>query len=181
MEFGPELIVPLHFWCFPQVHFEPVGHSLRHNAKTDAGADVHEKYRDALKRGAGGHEVDESGLPSYIIPGSPEENHWRLAHPSGNRSKRRSSTTGSTVAHLAAQGGDIKSLEQAIAKKKDLVHAKDENGWTVSSLLLFSFFAMRFDFSVMSVLHEYHFSVSYSSSPALFLYSHFMKASVGGI
>ena len=72
------------------IHFEPVGHSLRHNAKTDAGEDVHEKYRDALKRGVGGHEIDEGlddGLPPYIIPGTPEENHWRRAHPSGNVSE----------------------------------------------------------------------------------------------
>mmetsp|Transcript_110502 Transcript_110502/g.165388 ORF Transcript_110502/g.165388 Transcript_110502/m.165388 type:complete len:484 (-) Transcript_110502:266-1717(-) len=112
------------------VHFEPVGHSLRHNAETDAGGDVHKKYRDALKRGAGGHEVDESGLPPYIIPGTPEEDHWRRAHPSGNKSKRKSSTTGSTVAHLAAQGGDIEALKGEVTKRKEIIHTKDENGWT---------------------------------------------------
>jgi hypothetical protein len=69
------------------VHFEPTGHSLRHNARIakEHGKDVHEKYRDALKRGVAGHEndVDNSGLPSYIIPGSVEESHWRMTHPSG--------------------------------------------------------------------------------------------------
>jgi hypothetical protein len=44
---------------------------------------VHEKYRDALSRGVGGHEVDQTGLPPYVIPGTPEEDHWRQAHPSG--------------------------------------------------------------------------------------------------
>lgn len=65
------------------VHFEPVGHSLRHNAATDAGEDVHEKYRDALKRGVSGHETDQDGLPPYVVPGTPEEKHWRRTHPTG--------------------------------------------------------------------------------------------------
>jgi hypothetical protein len=41
---------------------------------------------------------------------------------------------GSTLAHLVAQGGEIESLEQEVTKRKDIVHANDENGWTVSSL-----------------------------------------------
>lgn len=71
------------------VHFEPTGHSLRHNAriaKEHGKEDVHEKYRESLKRGVAGHESDNSdndGLPSYITPGSAEEAHWRLLHPSG--------------------------------------------------------------------------------------------------
>lgn len=68
------------------VHFEPVGHSLRHNAKTDAGGDVHEKYRDALSRGHSGHENAQDGIPSYIVPGSLEETHWRQQHPDGQAS-----------------------------------------------------------------------------------------------
>jgi hypothetical protein len=62
------------------IHFEPIGHSLRHNIKTESGGDVDKKYRDALQRGSGGHESD---LPSYIVAGTPEEDHWRLAHPQG--------------------------------------------------------------------------------------------------
>lgn len=68
------------------VHFEPTGHSLRHNARVakEHGKDVHEKYRDALKRGVAGHENDNNhGLPSYIIAGTPEEAHWRMSHPNG--------------------------------------------------------------------------------------------------
>jgi prolyl 4-hydroxylase len=111
------------------IHFEPTGHSLRHNSKNDGG-DVHEKYRDATARGAGGHEVDQIGdLPSYIQPGSPEESNWRMRHPHGSRSQRNSFTTGSTPAHLAAQKGDLKSLAQAVEKDKSIIHAEDENGW----------------------------------------------------
>jgi prolyl 4-hydroxylase len=66
------------------IHFEPTGHSLRHNAKVEGESSVHEKYREATSRGAGGHEVDQAGgLPSYIIPGTPEEGNWRARHPNG--------------------------------------------------------------------------------------------------
>jgi prolyl 4-hydroxylase len=114
------------------IHFEPVGHSLRHNTKTDAGGDVHKKYKDALNRGVGGHEVEQTGLPPYIVPGTPEEAHWRQAHPGGFKSKRNSATTGSlqTVAHLASQSGNLQQLQWEVKANKDLVKAKDENGWT---------------------------------------------------
>lgn len=62
------------------IHFEPVGHSLRHNAKESGGGDMNKKYKDALQRGSGGHETD---LPPYVIPGSKEEAHWRQQHPGG--------------------------------------------------------------------------------------------------
>jgi prolyl 4-hydroxylase len=66
------------------IHFEPTGHSLRHNAQVEEEDDVHEKYRAATARRAGGHEVDQAGdLPSYIIPGTPEETNWRRRHPNG--------------------------------------------------------------------------------------------------
>jgi prolyl 4-hydroxylase len=66
------------------IHFEPTGHSLRHNAQIEGEGDVHEKYREATARRAGGHEVDQAGdLPKYIIPGTPEEANWRRRHPTG--------------------------------------------------------------------------------------------------
>ncbi|KAG7361234.1 2-oxyglutarate/Fe(II) oxygenase [Nitzschia inconspicua] len=112
------------------IHFEPVGHSLRfHGHETDAGKDVDEKYRDALSRGLGGHEAESDGLPPYIIAGTPEETHWRQAHPGGQRSKRKSFNTGSTLAHHAAQGGDLGTLKREVEKKKDIVNATDANGW----------------------------------------------------
>ena len=113
------------------IHFEPVGHSLRHNAKTNGGGDVDEKYRDALKRGVVGHENDhhDSDLPTYITPGTPEEDHWRKMHPTGDRSKRRSNVTGSTLAHTAAQAGDLESLQAEVKRKKNIVNEQDSNGW----------------------------------------------------
>jgi prolyl 4-hydroxylase len=114
------------------VHFEPTGHSLRHNMKLDeeAGRDVNTKYREALARGVGGHESDNSDLPPYIKAGSPEEAHWRQTHPQGRQSQQRSFTTGSTPAHLAAKEGEVRTLHEEIKKKKDIVNAKDANGWT---------------------------------------------------
>jgi hypothetical protein len=121
------------------IHFEPTGHSLRHDAKmADEKQDVHAKYKDALNRGVGGHESDNNhGLPSYIKAGTPEESHWRAAHPAGQTAKKVStSTTGSTIFHTAAQTGDIATLRRELQTKKEGVHAKDTNGWTVSEELL---------------------------------------------
>lgn len=114
------------------IHFEPTGHSLRHNAKLDeeSGGDVNAKYKDALARGIGGHENDNSGLPPYIKVGSPEEKHWRLAHPSGYKSQRKSFATGSSSAHEAAKLGSVDLLNLEIERKRAVVNSKDENGWT---------------------------------------------------
>lgn len=113
------------------VHFEPVGHTMRHhNHQTDAEDDVDQKYRDSLMRGSAGHENEQDGLPSYIQDGTPEANKWRATHSGGKNTKKKSFTTGSTMAHLAAQGGDIAALKEEVKKKKELITAKDKNGWT---------------------------------------------------
>lgn len=113
------------------VHFEPTGHSLRHNLKVeDEAKDVHQKYKDATARGIGGHEHDNEGLPPYLIAGTPEEQHWRQMHPSGYKSQKKSFTTGSTFAHTAARKGMLEDVEAEIKKQKDIVNAKDANGWT---------------------------------------------------
>jgi prolyl 4-hydroxylase len=112
--------------------FQPVGHTLRHHGhETDAGGNVDAKYKDALSRGAGGHEnaEDNDGLPPYIIRGTLEEANWRQRHPNGVKSKKKSFATGSTVAHLAAQSGDLETLTAELSKKKELITAKDNNGW----------------------------------------------------
>lgn len=114
------------------IHFEPTGHSLRHEA--------HEAAKEAergaqYKEEAGGHEADMSdGLPPYITRGTVEEERWLNSHPS-NRNKRKKqqrddSQTGSTPAHRAAQDGDAKFLGDMIDKMGHLLEAKDSNGWT---------------------------------------------------
>lgn len=107
------------------IHFEPTGHSLRHNAKFEGGVDVDEQYRESVSRGQGGHENFHDGLPSYIKVGSDEEIRWRRSHPSPQKAY-----TGQTEAHSAAAMGDLESLIKIIEKKKDMVHKKDVNGWT---------------------------------------------------
>lgn len=113
------------------VHFEPVGHSLRHNAK-EAADEAAKGRQDNID--FGGHENEMSdGMPSYIVRGSDEDTRWHRSHPSGNgnkRSKQNSFSTGSTPAHRAAQEGDAKQLEQVIDKLDHLLDAKDVNGWT---------------------------------------------------
>lgn len=115
------------------IHFEPTGHSLRHNAKLDKEKDVHSKYRLATALGFGGHEnenSDHNGLPPYIIPGTPEETNWRRSHPTGHKQNVDTFTTGSTPVHFAAQKGDLSTLKKHISKSKESVHVKDKNGWT---------------------------------------------------
>jgi prolyl 4-hydroxylase len=63
------------------IHFEPVGHSLRHNAGVST-VDVHAKYKADTEQGRGGHE-HETGLPPYIKEHSEEANRWRATHPEG--------------------------------------------------------------------------------------------------
>lgn len=117
------------------IHFEPTGHSLRHNAKQHAlesGGDVNARYKKAADKGTSGHEADHDGLPSYLIPGTPEEKNWRRQHPNGDKKKKpRSFATGSHVELFdAAKDGDVETLEQLLKKDAKLVAKKDENGWT---------------------------------------------------
>lgn len=114
------------------IHFEPTGHSLRHDAKMNSGdIDVHKKYAQSIQRRAGGHEADHDGLPSYIQEGSNEAKSWHARHPNNQRSaKRNSFETGSTAAHKAAMDGDVEGLEEVLAVLEDVVNKKDSNGWT---------------------------------------------------
>lgn len=118
------------------IHFEPTGHSLRHQAK-----EAHEEANAGADYKLGGHETDASdGLPPYIKRGSVEEERWHRSHPNAGKKsggggrkakeKMESFTTGSTPAHRAAQEGDVKALTQVIDKLEHLLDAKDANGWT---------------------------------------------------
>jgi len=79
----------------------------------------------------GDNELNDSDLPPYLIPGSPEESFWRKENPQGYQGgATKNFETGSTVAHVAAQQGDLQALSRILAKKAALVHAQDENGWT---------------------------------------------------
>lgn len=99
--------------------------------------DVDQKYRDSIAKSSGGHETDNNRLPPYIIKGTPEEAYWRASHPNGQKSKSRVPfPTGLTPAHKTAQGGDIETLKKELESKKDLVNAKDTNGWQPISVFI---------------------------------------------
>jgi len=115
------------------IHFEPTGHTLRHDAKMDHGReDVHEKYSKSVKNRHGGHEQENDGLPSYIKRGTPEADRWHQRHPDNQRSaKVRSDVTGSTAAHSAAKDGDTETLVEIVEiMGEKVVNGKDSNGWT---------------------------------------------------
>jgi len=114
------------------IHFEPTGHSLRHNAKMDKTFDLNDNYIQSVKRRQGGHENNvPSGIPPYIIPDSEEADRWKYRHPDNLRSaKVKPYETGSTYAHKAAQLGDVQALKDIIEKKNDYLNKKDINGWT---------------------------------------------------
>ena len=114
------------FYANVFIHFEPIGHTLRHDAKMagGVGGDVNKKYEEAVKRGQGGHENHQDELPSYIKPGTVEETKWRTQHPFGDEE-----FTGQTEAHSAAREGDVDYILDIIGRKKDMVHTKDANGW----------------------------------------------------
>jgi prolyl 4-hydroxylase len=75
------------FAAFIFIHFEPTGHSLRHDASGNFYHDkaaIDHKYRKAVKDGFGGQSSASDGrLPPYIKRESPEEENWRVAHPEG--------------------------------------------------------------------------------------------------
>lgn len=70
------------------IHFEPTGHSLRHNAKSPRG-DVEKEYKQHVEEGHGGQSSEETNtLPPYVKRFSPEEEHWQMRHPEGWRQVR---------------------------------------------------------------------------------------------
>jgi len=116
------------------IHFEPTGHSLRHNMGLNPKQhDVDQAYRDSFEALQAGHEHTHDGLPPYIVEGSVEDSRYRKSHPAGYENTKKSQTdfsTGSTGAHTAAQAGDLNTLKVHLSKDKELVNKQDANGWT---------------------------------------------------
>lgn len=128
-------ITHFHASCFHCIHshFEPTGHSLRH-AGIHVPDDHHEvKFKESQEKVLSGHEHDHDGLPPYIVPGTPEEQHYREQHPGGYKKvngRNPSFATGSTAAHFAAQQGKLEDLKAHIHNDKNVINHKDQNGWT---------------------------------------------------
>ena len=64
--------------------------------------------------------------------GSEEEENWRNQNPNGWKSKGKTPqyTSGSTEAHISASRGHAIDLNRLIDANRDLITAKDRNGWT---------------------------------------------------
>lgn len=134
------------------IHFEPVGHSLRHEDRMQAietgGVADHDLFQRAQARttdsgvpSTGADKSDRAGtndLPPYIMKGTNEEKRWRQQHLKPRREKRTQSDKDHSVsypatvtkAHLAAREGDLDTI-RAIAAAGDvgMFVVKDEHGW----------------------------------------------------
>jgi len=109
------------------IHFEPVGHSLRHNQKHNPDPDA--QYQESVKNKQGGHENND-GLPAYIVKDSVEAARWKRTHVKDwEPTETTTTTTGSTDAHQAAGFGDVESLKSIARREKTQLTAKDSNGW----------------------------------------------------
>jgi hypothetical protein len=81
----------------------------------------------------GGKIVDETiELPPYLIPGSPEEEWWRMKNPRGYKVPvPRGAAAGTTTeAHTAAMKGNLKDLKDIVEQHEEVINSRDENGWT---------------------------------------------------
>lgn len=113
------------------IHFEPTGHSLRHDATHKSGGDVHAGYKKAVAKQQGGHENTMTGLPSYIVKGSEMGKSWERKHRNNERSSKTGSfQTGSNAIHVAARTGDMNGLEEVVSVMSHLINETDSNGWT---------------------------------------------------
>lgn len=111
------------------IHFEPIGHTLRHDANMADNLDVSKQYRESVLKGQGGHENETNNLPPYIVKGSRAAEKW-LTENDDKDERPPLPTKGVSAAHVAVQGGDTKTLLAILTDNEKLVHAKDENGWT---------------------------------------------------
>lgn len=90
------------------------------------------KFKESLEKKISGHENDQDGLPPYIVPGTPEERHYRAMNPNGyapSNGNNPGFTTGSSPAHFAAQQGKLEDLKAHVHKDKTVIHHRDVNGW----------------------------------------------------
>ena len=115
------------------VHFEPLGHSLRHEARITGGNDDGALFDVALKVPAANRVMDD--LPPYILKGTLEEERWRQQHKkretTGESTGAREFVDGVvTPAHTAAGDGDLDIIRMiAASNEKGQFHVKDPNGW----------------------------------------------------
>lgn len=70
-------------------------------------------------------------FPPYLIPGSPEEAHWRKENPKGHElMTKKQIVPGSTLAHEHVANRKYKALQKLLQRQPQLVNVHDGNGWT---------------------------------------------------
>jgi len=115
------------------IHFEPVGHSLYHHGlKNDIDSkDVNQIYKDNSKKGHAGHEHSNKMSPIYVKEGSPWESHWFQDNAAVVKEKMEGPEfkPRDTEAAVAAQDGDLKTLNEIASLDQIQLIQKDKNGW----------------------------------------------------
>ncbi|KAL9184078.1 hypothetical protein ACHAXT_002164 [Thalassiosira profunda] len=125
------------------IHFEPLGHTLRHEEQNGEGEESFEElYKQAWKRLQSRCDDEESckrrqdlnvadEVPLYIVPGSAEEQRWIQTHPKARLDTTKDANwVKSLNAHTAASNGDLDALIAIAAESPAMIKHKDNNGWT---------------------------------------------------
>lgn len=89
------------------IHFEPTGRKLN------------------------GEMVEHDDFyPPYLLPDSPESEHWKGWNPYGWKKPAPSAAQVDTPAiHYAALHGDVEKIMEIYGEDKDAINAVDRNGW----------------------------------------------------
>ena len=108
------------------IHFEPTGHTKRHNKKMSQGGD------DAEYDEHESTKPKDSKLPPYIVEGTQAAEKWLKNQHEDQKQKSavQEFTNGATEAHLAAMESRPEDLLSIVSIRNQLVHAGDANGWT---------------------------------------------------
>jgi len=109
------------------IHFEPTGHSLRHEEKMHQ-YDAEELYTLALEE-EDYEDYEDEELPHYIIEGSPEADRWRQKFSNTLPKIKTVPSEGITLAHTTAAEGNLAKLKALAKDDKDILFSVDENGW----------------------------------------------------
>jgi len=114
------------FYANVFIHFEPVGHTLRHEESLE------QENTDLADPPAIYDKATGKRLPPYIVPDSPQAAAWLSSNPDGwtdpiiSDSDKHESFSD---AHAAAQQGDLETLQSLHEQSQEEVHKEDANGW----------------------------------------------------
>lgn len=124
------------------IHFEPLGHTLRHderNAEDEESLEylyhrAWEKLQSKCQDDEGCARREDLNVapraPRYIVPGSEEERRWLQSHPRARLDAAKGDDFSKSIsAHTAASTGDLEALIAIAIDDPDALKYKDGNGW----------------------------------------------------